>query len=230
MAPHVTDVTADENSVSRSPLTAPIRWVLAKPLMSPWFLVGTLATLTALIWWFQLRGSGPLSSAFDTPWWALALGAAGAEAMVIHLHFRSESGSFSLQEVPLVFGLLFGEPVVSVVAMTGGALLSLALIRKQPVLKLAFNAANLSLQYSIAFALLPLLLSGRDPLSPSAWIIVVAVASLGAALSFAMILVVIVITERQFDATRAVGAALFAVVVAAANSVQALIAVLVVLS
>lgn len=66
--------------------------------------------LSPVIWWFQLRGSGPLSSDFFAPWWALALGAAGAEAMVIHLHFRSESGSFSLPEVPLVFGLLFGDP------------------------------------------------------------------------------------------------------------------------
>ncbi len=116
------------------------------------------------------------------------------------------------------------------VAKTGGALLSLAHIRKQPLLKLAFNAANLLLQYSIAFALLPVLLSGTDPLSPSAWIIVVAVISIGVALSFAMILVVIVITERRFDPIRTLGAARFAVVVAAANSVQALIAILVVLS
>jgi predicted signal transduction protein with EAL and GGDEF domain len=198
--------------------------------VSAWLLVGTLATLTAMIWWFQLRGSGPLSSDLTIPWWALAVGAGAAEAMVIHLHFRSESGSFSLVEVPLVFGLLFGEPTVAVLAMTGGIVLSLVLIRRQPLLKLAFNAANVSLQYSMAFALMPVLLSGADPLSPGGWAVVVAVASMVAALSFAMILVVIAITEGRFDPTRAVGAALFAVVVAAANSVQALIAILVVLS
>ncbi len=41
------------------------------------------------------------------PWWGLALGFLAAERCVVHLHFRRSAHSFSLGDLPLVFGLLF---------------------------------------------------------------------------------------------------------------------------
>ena len=44
------------------------------------------------------------------PWWGLALGFLAAERCVVHLHFRRSAHSFSLGDLPLVFGLLFATP------------------------------------------------------------------------------------------------------------------------
>ena len=43
------------------------------------------------------------------PWWGLALGFLAAERCVVHLHFRRSAHSFSLGDLPLVFGLLFAD-------------------------------------------------------------------------------------------------------------------------
>ncbi len=163
------------------------------------------------------------------PWWAVLGGFFVTESVVFHLHFRSESGTFSLLELPLVFGLLFAETGTGVAAMLAGSVRGLVLIRRQPLLELAFNLANLSLHFALAFALLPVFLSGRDPLAPSGWLAVLAVTTLTAVLNFSMILVVVFITERQFDAVRAASAAFLALVVAAPAAPD-LVAVLIVVS
>ena len=41
------------------------------------------------------------------PWWAVALGFACAEICVVHVRFRRSAHSFSLADLPFVFGLVF---------------------------------------------------------------------------------------------------------------------------
>ena len=41
------------------------------------------------------------------PWWAVALGFAAAELCVVHVRFRRSAHSFSLADLPFVFGLVF---------------------------------------------------------------------------------------------------------------------------
>ncbi len=204
--------------------------MLRSPLARAWVLSAILLWVAGVVWWFAVWGREPLSSQLTVPWWALVVAVFAAESMVIHLHFRSESGSFSLLELPLVFGLVFADPAPGVVAMVAGALLSLRLVRRQPLLKLVFNAANLSLHYTLAAAFLHLLLAGRDPLAPVGWLAVLGVTSLVAVVNFGMIVLVIAITERHLDVGNSVNALLFAVVVAGANTIQALIAALVMVS
>ena len=49
------------------------------------------------------------------PWWAVALGFAFAEICVVHVRFRRSAHSFSLADLPFVFGLVFasGDAFVS---------------------------------------------------------------------------------------------------------------------
>ena len=204
--------------------------MLRSPLARAWALSGFLLSVAGIVWWVTVWGREPLSSEFTMPWWALVVAVLAAESMVIHLHFRSESGSFSLLEIPLVFGLVFAEPAPGVIAMVAGALISLRLVRHQPLLKLVFNAANLSLHFTVAAALLPVLLSGRDPLTAVGWLAVLGVTSLTAVMNFSMIVLVIAITERHLDIGQSARAMLFAVVVAAANTIQALITALIIVS
>ena len=55
-----------------------------------------------------MRGEPPLDDP-HLPWWAIAIGWAVAEACVVHLHFKRSAHSFSLADVPFVFGLAFAS-------------------------------------------------------------------------------------------------------------------------
>ncbi len=212
------------------PLRLTVRRLLSTPLAGAWALAIALMLVATTIWWRWVWQSERLSSALDVPWWSLVIAFFLIESMVIHLHFRSESGTFSLLEVPLVYGLLFADPASGVVAMVFGSLLGLVLVRRQQLMKLVFNTANLSVHFTLAFALLPLFLSGRDPLSPIGWLAVLGVTSIAAAVNFSMIVLVIAITERRFDASQGMTAVLFALLVGGANTVQALVAALIMTS
>ena len=55
-----------------------------------------------------VRGTPPLAEP-ELPWWAIAVGWVVAEACVVHLQFRRSAHSFSLADVPFVFGLVFAS-------------------------------------------------------------------------------------------------------------------------
>ncbi len=209
-----------------SRLRRPARWALPSPITGAWWLLAAIAAIGATIWFFAVRDLEPLGDGLRVHWALLGAGIFATEWLVIHLHFRSESGTFSLTELPLVLGLLFGDPGPAVVAMVAGAVLSLGLVRKQPPLKLAFNSANLLLHFALAFSIFPVFLGSHDPLSPAGWAAVASTTLLTGFINFAMIVLVIAITERRFDARKSATAVLFALAVAGANTAQALVAAL----
>ena len=55
-----------------------------------------------------MHGTAPLAEP-HLPWWVIAAGWAVAEACVVHLKFRRSAHSFSLADIPFVFGLLFAS-------------------------------------------------------------------------------------------------------------------------
>ena len=83
-------------------------------------------------------------------WWRLALGFLVAERCVVHLQFRRSAHSFSLGDVPLVFGLVFatGDDLVSRAVV--GTALTLLLDRRLPPIKLVFNLAQFALAVCLA--------------------------------------------------------------------------------
>lgn len=193
-----------------------------------WGLIAAISCLSLAIWLSPLIGSDPIDQSLPAPWWALAISFAIMEAFVVNLHFRSESGSFSLLEIPLVYGLLFASHSHLWIAIVIGSAVSLKLVRHQAFIKVVFNVVNLSLHVAIAAALFPLLLGDNAPLSPSGWL-----ALFGATLTASVVQVlglnlVIGIAEGEFSVRRAWNMIVFGEVVAAANTVQALIAILLV--
>ena len=54
------------------------------------------------------------------PWWSLAIGFLIAERCVVHLHFKRSAHSFSLGDIPLVFGLLFASAHALMAASPAG--------------------------------------------------------------------------------------------------------------
>ena len=67
-----------------------------------------LAALAIALFFVSLHGAEPLADP-HLPWWAIAVGWAVAETCVVHLHFRRSAHSFSLADLPFVFGLVFAS-------------------------------------------------------------------------------------------------------------------------
>jgi diguanylate cyclase (GGDEF)-like protein len=102
-------------------------------------------------------------------WWLLAPLFLVAEACVVHLQFRRSAHSFSLADVPFVFGLLFASGD----AFVAGALLGAGVVwaaRRLPAVKLAFNLAQLLLAVCVAVVILRAVAGDAESLVPRTWI------------------------------------------------------------
>jgi len=109
------------------------------------------------------------SPAHQLPWWALAALFALAEAWVVHFHFRRSSHSFSLGELPLVFGLLFLSPHGLLLASVLGSSVPLVLDREIPPVKVFFNIAQFTLGTCVALSVFALMEQSHDALEPAVW-------------------------------------------------------------
>ncbi len=83
-------------------------------------------------------------------WWWLALGFLIGERCVVHLEFSRNAHSFSLGDVPLVFGLVLASGSDLVVAAVIGPALTLLLDRRLPPIKLFFNLGQFALSVCLA--------------------------------------------------------------------------------
>ncbi|NNE72927.1 MAG: EAL domain-containing protein [Acidimicrobiales bacterium] len=195
-----------------------------------WMLTACIAFSSAVLWNSVLRLLDAPASPISLPWWLIAIGFAVVESFVVSLHFRSESGSVSLLEVPLIFGLLFTSPSMLWWAMILGAVGGLYGVRRQTPVKLAFNVANLSLHVGIAAWLFSTIVGGADPMGLRGWLAIFVATSLSAIVEISMINVVIGVTEGRLLVRKALDVTVFGWMIAAVNSVQALIAAIVIVA
>ena len=107
-----------------------------------WLFTGLLALIAAGGYWTIVRHLEPLQAPFHPPWPLLAAGFFAAEAKVIVVHFRRESHSFSLSEIPAVAGLFFFTPDEYMASVLVGSAAAMLLTSRVSAVKLAFNTAN----------------------------------------------------------------------------------------
>ena len=139
---------------------------------------------------------------FTVPWGVLVAGFLLAEVAVVHYDFRSESHSYSLGELPLVFGLLFADPGHVVTAQVVGSGLALVLHRRQTGVKLAFNLASLGVGACLAVLVLDALRDPSQVLGPANWLAALAAALASSATSTLAIVAVIALAEGRPDVAR----------------------------
>src|ERR1044072_2773989 len=134
----------------KMPLGAPIfrgvevsrkrRIPLPSRALLTWVYVIALGVLAGFLWLLLTHGEKPHSTP-QLPWWAVAAGFAGAEICVVHVRFRRSAHSFSLADVPFVFGLVFASGDAFVLGALVGTGIVWGLVRRLEVVKLVFNLA-----------------------------------------------------------------------------------------
>ena len=134
-----------------------------------WVYVIALAVVAAGSWALFTHGTDAHATP-NLPWWAVALGFAGAEICVVHVRFRRSAHSFSLADLPFVFGLVFAAGDDFVLGAIIGTALVHGLIRRLELVKLLFNLAQLALAAVLAAATLQLVSGGADALQPATWV------------------------------------------------------------
>src|SRR3954465_14244218 len=134
-----------------------------------WLYVVTVGVLAGAAWLLLTHGEQPHSTP-QLPWWAVAAGFAGAEICVVHVRFRRSAHSFSLADVPFVFGLVFATGDDFVLGALLGTGIIWGLVRRLSVVKLIFNLANLALTAGAAAIVLHVIASDASALQPQTWV------------------------------------------------------------
>ena len=115
----------------------------------------------------------PIIASVHVPFWALVIAFAAAERFVVHVHFRRSAHSMSLCEIPFVFALLFAGGQPAILAGAIGRILVLALHRKLPLIRLAFNLGVFLLGGSIAVIVFHAVAGASSAITPGVWAAVI---------------------------------------------------------
>jgi diguanylate cyclase (GGDEF)-like protein len=107
-----------------------------------WALTVLLTVVATVVAALELGDGQPAKAPIDLPLWLLAALFYVAEARVVHLHIGRSAHSFSMSEIPVVYGIFFFQPGDYILARLIGAGLALVVSRRQRSVKLAFNVAQ----------------------------------------------------------------------------------------
>ncbi|HLE89321.1 MAG TPA: EAL domain-containing protein [Candidatus Limnocylindria bacterium] len=201
----------------------------APPQARVWALVALIGGAALVLAVGVLSRVPPLDPHWRLPWWAMAAAFWAVEAQVIHFHFRRGAHTFSLNELPLVVGFFLAAPLELVAAQAIGSAVALAVNRRQPPVKLAFNIGSFALSSVIGLLVFHLL--GSGPLTdPSRWLaafVAVAISNLVGVLTVAS---VISISEGSLGAPKLRQMIGVSSVVAITNTSIALLAVIIIVA
>ncbi len=131
------------------------------------------------------------------PWWALALGFAAAERAVIHLHFRRSAHSFTLADIPLVFGLIFASAPQLLIGALAGSTVMWILDRRLPPIKIAFNLAQLALAICLAETIVHAYTNHVQAIHPALWLVILLAVESGGLVTVALIGAAITLSEGK---------------------------------
>ena len=166
-----------------------------------WILNAAIAVVAAALFLGAAVGLDPLLEP-HIGWGWLAAGFAVAERCVVHLHFRRHAHSFSLGDIPLVFGLLFATPVALVGATVAGLLVVFGLDRRLPPIKTVFNVAQFALTATVATVIVHALAEPADGVTPALAATVLVAVQVSALVSVALISIAISLSEARIALPR----------------------------
>ena len=173
-----------------------ITYVTTPRTQPVWLVVAAFGAAAAAVTGFVLPALPSAPLAGGLPWPVLLAGFALAELGVVHIRLGKQLRSFSLDEIPLVLGLFFLDPLTLVAVRLAGRGAVIALHRRQPPLKLAYNLSQWWLEAAIAVALWSTLVTGHDVLGPVGWCAAFAAVLVADLIAATGVATVIAIVER----------------------------------
>jgi diguanylate cyclase (GGDEF)-like protein len=155
----------------RSTLRVAIRGILSNTTGTArvWALTVVLTGLAVILAINEVPAGAPAKGPIALPWWALAVLFYVTEAKVVHLHIGRSAHSFSMSEIPVVYGIFFFSPAEFIVARLIGAGLALVISRKQRSAKLGFNLAQFLLCSVVTLGVVQLLVGFGAAFGPRDW-------------------------------------------------------------
>ena len=166
---------------------------------SIWLLSICMLSVAVWLWLGALDDVEATAAPIALPWWVLAAAFFLAEVAVVNYDFRREAHSFSMNELPMVFGLFFASAddlVLGTVAGTGAALL---LHRRQTGLKLVFNLAHFALGAVLAVIIFQAVTGAPSAFTPDTWVAALLATVATSALSTVAIFLAISLSERRLE-------------------------------
>ena len=134
-----------------------------------WALSGAMIATAAVLFKAGASDVPPVIATVRVPFWALLIAFAAAERFVVHVHFRRSAHSMSLGEIPLVFALVFAGGEAAILAGALGRILVLALQRKLPLIRLAFNLGVFLLGNCVAVLVFHAVAGASTKITPIVW-------------------------------------------------------------
>jgi len=163
-------------------------------LQPVWGLNVLILAAAAALYAGPVHGLPPLARP-HLPWWAIAIAFAVAERCVVHLHFRRGAHSFSLGDIPLVFGLIFCSAESFAIGCLLGCGLVLLFDRRLPPVKLVFNLGQLALHACIALLVVHILAPVSGTVDTRTWISALIAAQASSMVGSSLIAVAISLSE-----------------------------------
>jgi diguanylate cyclase (GGDEF)-like protein len=159
-----------------------------------WALNVVVLAIAGALYAGPVQGLAPLARP-HLPWWLFALAFAAVNRCVVHLHFRHGAQSFSLGDIPLVFGLMFCSAGGVVIACVVGSAVVLRFGCKQPLIKFVFNVAQFALATCIAVLVVRALAPAGARMEPLTWIAALVATQAGSLATVLLIATAISLSE-----------------------------------
>ncbi len=186
-----------------------------------------IAGVAGVIYLLAVRDLTTSGAPIAVSWLILAVGYAASELTVVHIEFRRDAHSVSLNEIPLVLALVFASPGHLIVAHLIGAGAVLVLHRRQAALKLGFNLSHFALEDCVAIVVFHALVGGAVRLGPTLWIAAVVATVAAATVSVVTVSVVIWVHQNRVSVSQLRAVVGVALVGALFNACVGLVAVIV---
>ncbi|MCU1427695.1 MAG: hypothetical protein JWL83_1695 [Actinomycetia bacterium] len=178
-----------------------------------------------LLWVGVVTHQHPVRPPFHIPWPVFAGLFALSEIFVVHLHLKRETHTLSLNEIPVVLGLFFLNPLRLLIVNAVGSGAALVFHRRQRGIKLLFNLSMLCTETLTGYAIFRIVLGNAQPLSPRAWLAAVCATITIDAMGAALVTLAIFLYRGTFDGRNAMFVVFSGVLFALANASLGLLAV-----
>src|SRR5205807_5618955 len=186
------DTVIEQAPRSRSATVTTLRRV--REVHPVWGLNVVVLAVAGALFFGPVQGLHPVAS-LHLPWWLVAISFAVGERCVVHVHFRRGAHSFSLGDIPLVFGLLFCSANGVVLGCLLGSALILLAERRVPAIKFVFNLAQFALATCIAVLVVHALAPVGDQVGPQTWFAVLLATQAGGLVTVLLIACAISLSE-----------------------------------